>query len=175
MGERPSEYDRADNDWYVEPVWCVEALKSRLDLPGAHDPCCGRGTIPKALGGTGSDIVDRGYGYPVRNFLLDEGSYENIVTNPPYNIAQRVIEHARNLAENRVCALVQLKFLASQGRHNLMREAEQVLIFSRRPSMPPGKLLEEKGENIRGNGSLDFCWVIWKRGHIGPSTIDWIK
>lgn len=178
MGERPSEYTREDNDWYVEPEWCVEALKARVPFIGhIHDPCCGMGTIPRIMGGTGADLVDRGYGYPQRDFLTDQTAYDNIVTNPPYNIAQQIIEHALKTARMRVAALVQVKFLASQRRHKLFTrdETERVLMFSRRPSMPPGAQLAEKGESIRGGGSIDFCWVVWCRGNLAPTVLDWVK
>jgi hypothetical protein len=177
MGERPSEYIRDANDWYVEPVWAVEALKKRVPMVDVHDPCCGMGTIPRVFKGTGADLMDRGYGYPVTNFRLDETPRRNIVTNPPYRIAQFVIEHALKLAQERVAALVQMKFLCSQKRYNLFSRSdmERVIVFSRRPSMPPGQMLETHGESIRGGGSIDFCWAVWNKNHNGPTQLEWLK
>jgi hypothetical protein len=178
MGERPSEFVRDPHDWYVEPSWSVEILRDLVPFRGAiHDPCCGMGTIPHVFRGTGADLVDRGYGFPVRDFLTDRSGYQNIVFNPPYGIAQEVIEHAREHAEERVAALVQTKFLASQRRYPLFSsfDTELVIMLSRRPSMPPGVMLREHGEAIRGGGSLDFCWVIWKRGHNAGARIVWAK
>lgn len=176
MGERPSEYNRENDDWYVEPGWCVELLAKHIKFNGSiHDPCCGMGTIPNALNGSGSDIVDRGFCFRQQDFFLDVARYENIVTNPPYNRAQQIIEHALNHSVDRVAALVQMKFLNSQRRHGLFSQqrTEKVIVLSKRPSMPPGRLLIEMGENIRGNGSIDFCWVVWKQDHAGPATIEW--
>jgi len=178
MGERKSEYIRDENDWYVEPEWCVEALRHRVPFVGAiHDPCCGMGTIPRVMGGTGADLIDRGYGYPQRDFMRDFAAYDNIVTNPPYGTAQAIIDHALTIAKYRVAALVQVKFLASQRRHGLFSDnaTERVIMFSRRPSMPPGEMLREQGESIRGGGSIDFCWVVWSRGHLGATYLEWAK
>lgn len=179
MGERTSEYTRDTDDWYVEPEWCVEALKERhFFLKAIHDPCCGMGTIPTVFDGTGADIVDRGYGYPRRNFLEDDTIYDNIVTNPPYGIAQEVIEHAIAHTRYSVAALVQVKFLCSQKRYNLFKrdETEAIYFLSKRPSMPPGRLLVERGESVRGNGSIDFCWVVWSHWNNGaPLEVDWLK
>lgn len=177
MGERPSEYERDENDWYVEPEWAVRALKDRVSFVAVHDPCCGMGTIPRVFGGTGADKIDRGFGFRVQDFLTEDWSYSDIVTNPPYGIAQDIIERALLLARHRVAALVQTKFLASQRRHALFTrpEMERVIMFSRRPSMPPGKMLMEHGESIRGGGSIDFCWAIWNRAHVGPVTVEWVK
>lgn len=178
MGERPSEYERDEYDWYVEPLWCVNALDARVTFKSSvHDPCCGMGTIPKFMKGTGADLVDRGFGYPVKNFLDDKTLYDNIVTNPPYGIAQRIIEHALDHARFKVAALVQTKFLSSQRRYDLFgrNETELVIMLSRRPSMPPGKMLVEHGESIRGNGSIDYCWVIWNKEHTGGCKIIWAR
>lgn len=178
MGERPSEYQRDVNDWYVEPAWCVQALAHDIQFKGGiHDPCCGSGTIPEVLGGSGSDIIDRGFRYPVQNYLQDFMLYDNIVTNPPYRMAQEIIEHALKHVKYRVAALVQTKFLSSQKRHGLFmrRDTERIIMFSRRPSMPPGEMLMRHGESIRGNGSIDYCWVVWNRRHDGPCTVTWAK
>lgn len=176
MGERPSEYARDVNDWYVEPKWCIDALTDRVSFIGMiHDPCCGIGTIPMVVNGTGADLIDRGFGYPVRDFLKDDRDYDNIVTNPPYGIAQDIIEHALNHSRHQVAALVQTKFLSSQRRHKLFSrpETKLVVVFSRRPSMPPGEMLVRHGEGVRGNGSIDFCWVVWDRAHKGECAITW--
>lgn len=178
MGERPSEYKRDLNDWYVEPVWSVEMLRDRVGfLGGIHDPCCGMGTIPKVFGGSGADLIDRGYGYPARDFLRDTSTYDNIVMNPPYKTGQAMIEHALKQTRDRVAALVQLKFLASRRRHELFSrpDLESVIVLSRRPSMPPGEELRKKGEAIRRNGSIDFCWVVWRRGVklVNQPTMRW--
>lgn len=174
MAERPSKFKRSADDFYVDPFWCSDILFDRVAFPrGLHDPCCGSGTIPKAarandIDATGADLRARAEGFAVRDFFADAGPYPSIVTNPPYAIAVPIIEHSLNVTEpgGRVCALVQAKFLFSQRRKALFRrpEMERVIILSRRPSMPPGEALAEHGEKIRGGGSIDFCWVVWKVG-----------
>ena len=75
--------------------------------------------------------------------------------------------------------LVPLKFLASQQRYELLlgAETEQVLVLSKRPSIPPGRLLVEKGEAVRRGGSVDFFWLLFRKGRSGsePTNIDWLK
>lgn len=183
MGERHSEYKRSFGDWYVEPAWAISALCDRVKFSGPiHDPCCGMGMIPKTLKSkhkmnvTGADITNRGFRYPVVDFLKDKNKRTNIIMNPPYKIAKAIINHAYSVATDRVAVIVQLKFLTSQGRHFLFNrpETEKVLIFSRRPQIPPGEALIKQGEGIRGGGSMDFCWVVWRRKHKGPATIEWV-
>lgn len=190
MGERNSEYVRDEHDWYVEPEWCIGALLLHEKfVGGVHDPCCGMGTIPYIVNAfcaslanmnpaTGADLVDRGYGYPQRDFLKDKTTYDNIITNPPYKIAATVIDHALKHVRGKVAALVQLKFLAAQRRYGLFNHSHMsaVYIFSRRPSMPPGEMLRKEGEGCRGGGSIDYCWCVWDRANPPvPPTIRWVK
>ena len=75
-----------------------------------------------------------------------------------------------------VAVLAPIKFLAAQRRYELFTrpELDTVMVFSRRPSVPPGELLAEHGERIRGHGSDDFLWTIWQRGRRpSPPRICW--
>ncbi len=189
MAERHSSRARADDDWYVEPPWCVYMLTRHvpalLSVGRVHDPCCGGGTIPRVLAEmgvavSGADLRVREPGWGQRDFLTDPGPYDAIVTNPPYKQAQAIVEHALKVVRpgGLVCALVQSKFLFSQRRHQLFTRPETslVLMLSRRPSMPPGEELAKHGEDIRGGGSLDFCWVVWQVGRIAvPPHVEWAK
>lgn len=185
---RSSGYERNANDWYVEPKSCVDALFDAmpwLEYKGIHDPCCGLGTIPDTAAdrnwrATGADLIDLAGGkYPVQDFLADTSIYPNIVTNPPFLLSVRIVEHALGIVETggRVAIVAQAKFLYSQGRHPLFTrpECERVLILSRRPSMPPGEMLVEKGEACRGGGSMDYCWVVFRAGKTNRGTsIEWL-
>lgn len=185
---KESGYERDPHDWYVESEECVRsflmAMRGRFDGP-IHDPCCGLGMIPciataMGLKATGSDLVDRMSGkYPVRDFLVDNTHRANIVVNPPFSHAEAMIRHALAVVRSGgiVAALAQIKFLASQTRHPLftMREMERVFVLSTRPSMPPGKLLLEKGEHIRGSGFHDFVWLVWRVGKRQPGArVEWL-
>jgi hypothetical protein len=186
MSTRHSEQPRAAGDFYVEPDWVPSALFGHLTLRGGlHDPCCGIGTIVDVaarhgIAATGADIADRSAGrFPVRDFLTDEGIYANVVANPPYRTALPIICHALNHVEAGGCVavLMPIGFLASVRRYSLFirPECELVLVLSRRPSLPPGDLLQRHGESIRGNGSTDFLWIALRRGgRIGDHTrIEW--
>ena len=174
MGHRHSEYVRADHDHYVEPKWAVIALLDRVGFcDGIFDPCVGIGTIVDAaidrgLSASGADIVDRAKGrFPVVDYLTTDMSAPNVVTNPPFKLAVRIIEHALDhvVDGGRVAAIVPCEFLYSQGRHTLfMRpECETVIHLSRRPCMPPGDMLAALGEACRKGGSKDFAWIVFRR------------
>lgn len=184
MGERHSEFARDANDWYVEPGWCVDRLLDRYHLTEIHDPCCGGGTIVDAaqkrgILATGSDIVDRASGrFQIADFRDRNLSEANIVTNPPFVIAADIVRHALSVVRTGgiVAVVAQAKFLFSQSRNPVFDSPlmERVIAFSKRPSMPPGKMLAELGEACRGGGSIDFVWCVWRVGKTDRGcAIEW--
>lgn len=171
---------RSDNDWYVEPPDCVHALFDAVKFKGViHDPCCGQGTIPcialqHDYASTGSDIVDRGSPFfdGVRDFLSDETQRDNIVSNPPYKLAEEMFKHACLHVANKVAFILRISFLAGQKRRdNLFKDfrPSEVLILSKRPSMPPG------GSGIPAKGgTADYCWLIRDRFATGETILRWV-
>jgi hypothetical protein len=120
---------------------------------------------------TAADIIDRGYG-DVRNFFDDFQQRDNIICNPPYKIAEEFILRAIQYTSLKVAAIVNLKFLASQGRRNrlfLRHPPANVLICSQRPSMPPG------GTTIAAKGgTADYCWIVWDNVAGGDARVSWL-
>jgi hypothetical protein len=184
MPTRNSGRERAANDWYIEPTWAVDLLLDAMpSIRNFYDPCAGRGTIidcglHRGLRATGADFVDRCSGrFSQRDFLADDKHYANIVTNPPFKPAVRVIEHGlRRVRPGGIVAVfVPIGFLASQRRAELFRtHCTNVFIMSTRPSVPPGAVLEERGESARHGGSTDFCWMVFGPRASNGALIDWL-
>jgi hypothetical protein len=186
-------YARAEHQWYVEPRWCVEQLADAVDFRGhtIWDPCCGLGTIPDVFGARNhvtyaSDLVDRGYAglsgvhdatQHAAPIWLPTGARISIVTNPPFTAAEEIARVALMLADYRVAVLQQLSFLASKGRHRLFSQypPSDVLILSRRPSMPPGDKIEALGKQAFKGGTTDFCWIVWTRPHDRETRVRWLS
>lgn len=186
-------YEQAEHGWYVEPRWCVEQLADAVDFDGAliWDPACGGGTVTDVFADRGfktigTDLVDRGAAHfiGVRDFLTVETADPaalgeqrlSIVTNPPFSLAEKFVRTALRLADHRVVILQQLSFLASRQRHALFTEfpPSDVLICSRRPSMPPGHKIAEMGDKAFKNGTADFCWIVWTRPHDRETRTRWL-
>jgi len=185
-------YDRAALDWYVEPRWCVEQLADAVDFDGhtIWDPCAGGGTIPKTFNDRrfftyASDVVERWDGIDGIHDATDEcaplfiapGVRLSVVTNPPFKIAEQITRRMLALADHRVCVLQQLSFLASAARYRLFTEfpPSDVLILSRRPSMPPGAMIEEMGTKAFKGGTTDFCWIVWTKPHDRETRTRWLS
>jgi hypothetical protein len=169
--------ERWDSDFYVEPEWAVEALFEAVTFAGSvHDPAAGSGTIPRVAArfgyeATGTDLIDRGRGFPVQNFLNDWTPRQALVFNAPYGLNEAFIEHGLKVGTE-VAAIVRLPFLAGQERWRTLysvHPAARVLIMAERPSMPPG----DTDVPARG-GTTDYCWIYWRCCHRGGTVVQWL-
>lgn len=92
----------------------------------------------------------------------------SIVGNPPYSyiegIAEAFARRALMLTTRRVCMVLPIKWLASQGRFALFAEdhpPQAVMILTQRPSMPPGDLIEAFGTKAFSGAVVDYAWFVW--------------
>ena len=169
---RGSGYARHAADWYQEQPETVDAFLAVERIVGkTWDPACGEGNIPRRLAAAGieavgSDLIDRAAGlYETRDFFdfsraRDGVMAQNIVSNPPFNVAQEFVEHALRLVPGTVAIVQRLAFLEGQerGRFFAASGLSHVWVHSSRQSMPPGgKGLETKG------GSVAYAWFVWRR------------
>ena len=174
---------RAANDFYLDSPEATEALLRVERFSGlSWDPACGIGTIPKVFAAAGlkcwgSDIVDRGYpGATKQDFLNPDdapgstGYFANIVSNPPFNLAQAFVDKALSIATHKVAMLLPLTFLegTARARWRITTPLARIRTFSWRISMPPGEMLQA-GEVRATGGKKAFAWFIWDKGHQGPA------
>ena len=162
-------------DFYPTPAWGTQALLNHVKFDGGVlEPCCGDGAMAEVIRAAGyrvtaSDVVARGYGER-QDFLNIAGPCENIVTNPPFNVAEVLIDHALKIARGKVCFLLRTAFLESGRRYRKFyaeRPPSRLLVFSERLSMYP------KGSQVDGGGTMSYAWFIWEPGSSG-TAIEWI-
>ena len=116
-----------------------------------------------------SDLVDRGYGTPRIDFLMETQKHDNIITNPPFKNALEFAEKAVELARHKVALLLKLSFLEGVARRDFFKRypPEKVWVFSQRQA------LMKNGEAYSG-GMLALAWFVWSKGNIESPTIGWI-
>ena len=176
-------WERDPHDWYVEPRECSAALFASESFRGAiWDPACGLGRIVEearraGLKAMGTDIVRRSDTCEsVRDFLgaTPDLRFSNIVSNPPFGIAERFVQHALTLVRpnGKIAMILPLVWLAgfSTKRDWLPKSSlRRVYPISPRPSMPPGAVIQA---GIKpGNGTKDFAWFVWQNGYAGSAEI----
>ncbi|HZH50285.1 MAG TPA: hypothetical protein VEZ16_00235 [Microvirga sp.] len=178
-------WEREEHDHYVEPEWVSRRLFEEERFVGSvWDPACGFGRIPEAALAAGlhitfSDIVDRGYlslGVPtvVGDFLTATPAIEadNIVSNPPFNIADQFALHALKLARTKVAMVFPTARL--NAAHWLKgTPLYRVWLLTPRPSMPPGHVIAAGGKP--GGGKMDYCWLVWLQGYEGQPSVRWMR
>lgn len=192
LTSRPEGTTRHPWDWYVEERWVTHRLCDFVNLDQGVtylDPFCGLGNIPLALNeyrgleSFGTDLFERD-DFPLflgqhdflgdQRHLLEAHPRLSIVMNPPFSfqdgrmvrgLAEKCIRRALDIATDKVCALLPLKWLSSEGRFHLFTDAATapigVYVLSERPSMPPGDMIEELGDNAFERGKVDYMWVVW--------------
>ena len=151
-------------DFYPTPSWCYKNLDiDWSQFTSAHEPCRGDGRIVDWLGKTlpttyselreGKDLFDWSEGVDL------------IVTNPPFSLAQRFIDHSIAHA-NTVLMLLRINYLGSISRHDWWKAQSptSLYVLSKRPSFT-GK----------GTDATDYAWYVWDKTDRTPRGIHFVQ
>jgi hypothetical protein len=176
-GVIPSE-DREKDDFYPTPAPGTRALLASEKFDGGiWEPACGDGAISNVLKEHGynvlsTDLFDRGYGESRIDFLMEQRLLApNIVTNPPFKMAEEFVRHSLNLGAEKVAMLLRLAWLEGSARKALFESTPlaRVHVASRRLSMARGGT-----DNGKGGGSMiAFAWFVWDQSHHGATELRW--
>lgn len=178
-------HERECNDFYATDPVAVDMLLSKVELPPqVLEPACGCGSLSEHLVAMGYnvksyDLVDRGYGVVGDFFEMQSPPFPGdfaIVTNPPYKMAKEFVLHSLELVPDGslVCMFLKTTFAEGKGRYRDL--------FC---NYPPLKVLQcvervlcaknADFELQRKQGSaVAYAWWVWKKGHQGPTILDWI-
>mgnify|MGYP003131675876 CR=1 FL=1 len=165
-----SKGNRVKNDFYPTPPEATQSLLDRENFNGNIWECaCGDGSMSKVMIDKGyevysSDLIDRGYGETGIDFLKSDKKFDNIITNPPFNLSTEFTIRALKQANNQVAMLNKLSFLEGLKRKELVffqKKLKKIWIFSRRIK-------------FGGNGLMAFAWFIFDKNYNGLPEVDWI-
>lgn len=180
--------DREARDFYATDPIAIDRLVScpSVVLPKKIWECaCGKGHLSKRLEELGydvfsTDIEDRGCGF-VLDFLKAErcmpADCSCILTNPPYKYATEFVLHALELLpDNGLCVMfLKTTFLEGTRRYKELYSKcppEYVLQFSKRVLC--AKNADFEGMLKGGGSAVAYCWMVWRKGFRGETTIKWI-
>ena len=182
--------DRVDNDFYATPRNAIQAILNEVKLDGSIlEPAAGQGHISKVLKEyypyseiVSTDLIQREerFGIPIQggvDFLTHEfhRKFDNIITNPPFNLAQEFIEKALELSNDKVIMFAKIQLLEGNKRRELFDNTplKYVYVFSKRVNpLRNGEELDEKGKPW--SSTMCFAWFIWEHDYEGEPIIRWL-
>ncbi|MER8816040.1 SAM-dependent methyltransferase [Mesorhizobium sp. M0965] len=107
-----------------------------------------------------SDIYSYGYG-DVADFLrtpYEVGSFDWVVTNPPFNLAEEFVARSLQIARRGVAILARTVFIESVGRYERLFKPNPPALFAQfveRVPMVKGRL-DPKASTATG-----YAWFVW--------------
>lgn len=167
------------NDYYATEPKAVELLlENEKFSPCVWECACGEGHMSEVLKAHGyevfsSDLIDRGYkGTVVSDFLQTTHNDLDIITNPPYRYAKEFIEHALKISADgtKIAMFLKLTFLEGQGRRELFHKTPPQTVY-----VSSARLQCGKNGCFDGTSMVAYAWIVWKKGHYGPTNIKWIN
>lgn len=182
------ERGRVDNDFYATDPKSTKALLDNVKFEGNSflEPCCGQGHISKLIEKyypnaevVSQDLVDRGYGKTGIDFLTYEfdRKFDNVITNPPFKLAQDFIEKSLELLNDngKVAMFLKVQFLEGTGRKEFFEKAPLKYVYVFRARQSPwmnGSPVDEKGK--KWSSTMCFAWFIFEKGFEGEPIIRWL-
>ncbi len=182
--------ERVDNDFYATPLSATKAILNEVKLYGSIlEPAAGQGHISKVLKEyypyneiISTDLVQREekFEIPIQggvNFLTYNFNrkFDNVITNPPFSLAQDFIERALELSNDKVIMFAKIQLLEGDKRRKMFDNTplKYVYVFSKRVNpLRNGEELDEKGKPWAS--TMCFAWFIWEQGYEGESVIRWL-
>ena len=121
-----------------------------------HEPACGDGKIARVLTRYGheviaTDLVDHGYGEPGFDFLTTGPMASDVVTNPPFHLAEKFI----------ACAVPQARLVALLLKSDYWHAARRIALWQAFP--PRQELILTWRLDWTGGGSptMNCSWWVW--------------
>lgn len=181
-----STVDRQKDDFYAtDPKatkMCLDELGKYYDLSllDVWEPAAGMGHISNVLKEKGinvvkeSDIVDRGIGATLENFL-ETDSMENanaIITNPPYKISEDFYSHFLKIANqgDLYVFLGRIQWLEGVNRAKLFKENPPSYVFVHSKRINCWK----DGKEVKESSAICYAWFVFEKGYKGDTIVKWL-
>lgn len=189
-----TEDDRQEHDYYATDPRAVEMLLELEEFDkNILEPACGEGHISSVLMTHGHDVrsfdlIERGFGEGGVDFLqFNETCDCDIITNPPYSLAQEFVEHALDIVTegHKVAMFLKLTFLEGKKRKVMFEKYPPKRIYvssSRIPCAKNGDFFErDKDGNIMMekdgvtpryvSSAICYAWYVWEKGYTGDIVL----
>ena len=166
---------RKKSDFYETPYSItrhlleVEPFDTSLSV---CEPACGDNAIVKILNERWNEVT----AYDVEvDFLTETGSYDYIITNPPFSIAYEFVLQAKKVATKKFAFLLPLSYLHGKKRYDdIYMDKEYglktVYVFTRYPMFGP----PPREDGKYNTGMMVYAWYIFENHYSEGPIIKWI-
>lgn len=183
MAQRVESKDSLDD--FPTPPWATRALIEHVIGRDATkgktclEPACNRGFMARPLkeyfdSVKSSDVFDYGFGEKV-DFLAQQyqpSSYDWVITNPPFKLAEAFVREGMRVATTGVAMLTRTVFIESVGRYERLFSVNPPWRFAQfveRVPMVKGRL-DEAASTATG-----YCWLVWLKNSTNePPELCWV-
>lgn len=173
---------REKNDFYAtDPEAMKLLLKYETFNKNVWECACGEGNLSEVLKEYGynvysTDLIDRGYPDETLDFLETNNKwFGDIITNPPFKYTTEFVLKSLESVDfgAKVAMFLKINYLSGKRRYKEIYSKcppYRVYIFT-------GRMACSKNNDPEGfkNGAMDFVWMIWEKGKLGPTELKWIN
>jgi hypothetical protein len=160
-GGNPAEA-RQERDFYPTPWEVPAALLEVEQFEGPiWEPACGDDAMADVLRAAGhkviaTDIKPLGTGSQVDFLKVPPRKVRNIVTNPPFDLAVKFIEHAMLFEPEKLCLVLKSTFWHAKTRLPLFERYRPAWCY------PLTWRVDFLG---KGKPTMECMWCVWHRGN----------
>jgi len=176
---------REENDFYATNPKALRLLLNKLKQDNIilnnniWECSCGQGHLSKELLDNGykvisSDLIDRGYG-EVKDFLKCKDKFNgDILTNPPFKLAEDFIEKSMNLLSkgNKLILFLKIQFIEGQRRNKLFKKYNIKYVYAHSSRQQCSKNADFEHLNAT---TQFYAWFIFEKGYVGDTILRWLK
>ena len=180
-----TEKERQSEDFYATTPKAAELLLQLETFSHNIWECaCGEGHLSKVIESKGynvksSDLIDRGFGEPYKDFLgIDNIEWNgDIITNPPYKYAQEFVEKSLKIIPigNKVAMFLKLQFMETKSRKNLFIKSPPKIIYVSSSRLMCAKNAEFEKMIAGGGSAVAYAWYVWQKGFNGTTELKWFN
>lgn len=162
-----AKYERRDNDFYATPAWVTECIVRHVRFSQIWEPACGDGAMQRVFDAHG--IKNIGTDLPTDFLTLTAATAWDIVTNPPYKLADKFVRHALSVTKThkrKVAMVMRNEWDSAKGRRDIFGDHPAFamkIVLLRRPQWIEGPLKASPRHN--------FSIFVWDWMHKGAPVI----
>jgi hypothetical protein len=174
--------EREENDFYAtNPKALGLFLKENSTILSSNiwECACGEGHLSDKLkewnfNVKSSDLINRGYG-EVQDFLKFQGEWSgDILTNPPFKLAEKFVEKAMSILGDgkKLVLFLKIQFLEGQNRYKLFKKYPLKCVYVHSSRQQCCKNADFDKYNAT---TQCYAWFVWEKGYNGITELKWLK